>query len=97
MGSEAKATLRIGRRSYEGTALLEADELRFRGERRLRIALRDVTSVRASDGTLHVEHANGVAAFVLGAARGAGLTYTRVVRFSESDSAEQLVIPRSAR
>ncbi len=202
MGAEAKATLLIGRRSYEGTALLEADELRFRGDTRLRIALRDVSSVSVSAGVLRVEHANGVAAFVLGdvadrwldtirsprtladqlgvkrgmpvgvlgvedaevladltakgatlvigavpeqallvllrvvepselavlpalatriardgaiwvvhprgepavadtvifgAARHAGLTYTKVVRFSEIDTAEKLVIPRSAR
>lgn len=58
----------VGRQSYEGTALLETDELRFRGETRLRIALRDVIAVSATDGTLRVEHANGVASFVLGAA-----------------------------
>ena len=68
MGAEASTTLRIGRQSYEGTALLETDELRFRGTTRLRIALRDVSAVSAKDGTLRVEHANGVASFVLGAA-----------------------------
>ena len=66
MGAEAKTTLRIGRHSYEGTALLESDELRFRGDTRLRIALRDVSEVSAANGTLRVEHANGVASFVLG-------------------------------
>ena len=68
MGAEAKTTLKVGRQSYEGTALLETDELRFRGETRMRIALRDVIAVSATDGTLRVEHANGVASFVLGAA-----------------------------
>jgi hypothetical protein len=202
MGAEARTTLRIGRQSYEGTALLETDELRFRGDTRMRIALRDVSAVSASDGTLRVEHANGIASFVLGdvaeawaekirsprtladklgvtrgmqvavvdvddaeiladlsakgadlvmgsvpqgaplvlvrvvrpsqlavlgalaariarngaiwvvhrrgdasvsdtvifaAARDAGLTYTKVVRFSERDTAEKLVIPRAAR
>jgi hypothetical protein len=202
VGAEARTTLKIGRQSYDGTALLETDELRFRGDTRMRIALRDVTAVSAADGTLRVEHANGVACFVLGdvaeawaekirsprtladklgvtrgmqvavidvedrtilddltakgadlvmgsvpqdvamvlfrvvrpsqlatlgamtsriarngaiwvvhprgdatvadtiifaAARDAGLTYTKVVRFSESDTAEKLVIPRSAR
>jgi hypothetical protein len=66
VGSEAKSTLRIGRQSFDGTALLEADELRFRGGTRLRIALRDVSGVSATNGTLRVEHANGVASFVLG-------------------------------
>lgn len=202
MGAEARTTLKIGRQSYEGTALLETDELRFRGDTRMRIALRDVSAVSAKDGTLRVEHANGIACFVLGdaaeswaekirsprtladklgvtrgmlvavidvddrailddleakgaqlvmgsvpqdvtmvlfrvvrpsqlaalgtmtsriarngaiwvvhprgdasvadtiifaAARDAGLTYTKVVRFSEHDTAEKLVIPRAAR
>ncbi len=68
MGAEAKTTLKVGRQSYEGTALLETDELRFRGETRMRIALRDVIAVSAADGTLRVEHVNGVASFVLGSA-----------------------------
>jgi hypothetical protein len=202
MGTEARATLKVGRQSYEGTALLETDELRFRGDTRMRIALRDVTMVSAVAGTLRIEHANGIASFVLGdaaavwaekirsprtladklgvtrgmqvavidvddaetladlaakgaelvmgsvpqgvpmvlvrivrpsqlatlsalaariarngaiwvvhprgdasvadlvifaAARDAGLTYTKVVRFSEHDTAEKLVIPRAAR
>jgi hypothetical protein len=202
VGAEVRATLKIGRQSYDGTALLETDELRFRGDTRMRIALRDVSAVSAKDGTLRVEHANGVASFVLGdaaeswaekirsprtladklgvkrgmqvavidvedrdilddlaakgaelvigsvpqdvamvlvrivrpsqlaalgamtsriarngaiwvvhprgdasvadtvifaAARDAGLTYTKVVRFSERDTAEKLVIPRTAR
>jgi hypothetical protein len=202
VGAEARTTLKIGRQSYDGMALLETDELRFRGDTRMRIALRDVSAVSAKDGTLRVEHANGVACFVLGdvaeswaekirsprtladklgvkrgmqvavidvedqdilddleakgaqlvigsvpqdvtmvlfrvvrpsqlatlgamtsriarngaiwvvhprgdpsvadtiifaAARDAGLTYTKVVRFSERDSAEKLVIPRTAR
>ncbi len=66
MGAEERATLRIGRQSYEGMALLETDELRFRGDTRLRIALRDVSLVSALDGTLRIEHANGIASFVLG-------------------------------
>lgn len=66
MGAESRTTLKIGRQSYDGTAHLEADELRFRGQTRLRIALRDVTTVNASNGTLYVEHANGVASFLLG-------------------------------
>jgi len=202
MGAEARTTLKIGRQSYVGTAELETDELRFRGDTRMRIALHDVSSVSAKDGTLRIEHANGVASFVLGdaaetwaekirsprtladklgvkagmqvavidveelailedlaakgaeivtggvpdgaamvlfrvvrpsqlaalgdmaasiarsgaiwvvhprgdasiadtvifaAARNAGLTYTKVVRFSECDTAEKLVIPRTAR
>jgi hypothetical protein len=66
VGAEARTTLKIGRQSYDGTALLETDELRFRGDTRMRIALRDVSAVSAKDGTLRLEHANGVACFVLG-------------------------------
>src|SRR5258705_13443216 len=68
MGAEAQTTLKIGRQSFTGTAQLETDELRFRGDTRLRIALRDVQAVSTKDGVLRVEHANGVACFVLGAA-----------------------------
>ena len=31
------------------------------------------------------------------AAKAAGLTYTKVVRFSDTDTAEKLVIPRASR
>jgi hypothetical protein len=68
MGAEAQTTLKIGRQSFVGTAQLETDELRFRGDTRLRIALRDVQAVSAKDGVLRVEHTNGIACFVLGAA-----------------------------
>ena len=52
MGAEAKATLKVGRQSYEGTAMLETDELRFRGDTRMRIALRDVSAVSATAGRI---------------------------------------------
>jgi hypothetical protein len=66
MGAEAQTTLKIGRQSFGGTAQLETDELRFRGDTRLRIALRDVQAVSAKGGVLRVEHTNGIACFVLG-------------------------------
>jgi hypothetical protein len=122
VGAEATTTLRLGRQTFAGTALLETDELRFRGETRLRIPLGSVQDVSVKHGSLHVTHAEGVAVFGLGtaaaakwadrirsprsladkldvtpAARVAGLTYTNVVRFSETDTAEKLVIPRAAR
>jgi hypothetical protein len=68
VGAEAQTTLKIGRQSFAGTAQLETDELRFRGDTRLRIALRDVQAVSATDGVLRVEHTNGVACFLLGPA-----------------------------
>jgi hypothetical protein len=48
-----------------------------------------------------VVHPRGVAAVadtvIFAAAVDAGLTYTKVVRFSEVDTAEKLVIPRASR
>jgi hypothetical protein len=68
MGAEARTTVQVGEQTFSGTALLETDELLFRGETRLRIGFGDISRVSALDGTLHVEHKNGVASFVLGAA-----------------------------
>ncbi len=59
-----------------------------------------VTSI-ARDGAIWVVHPRGNAdvadTVIFVAARAAGLTYTKVVRFSETDSAEKLVIPVAAR
>jgi hypothetical protein len=55
----------------------------------------------ARDGAIWVVHPRGNAAVadtvIFSAAKGAGLTYTKVVRFSETDTAEKLVIPVAAR
>ena len=70
MGYEAKCTVRIGRRTAEGKALLETDELIFRGgERPLRIPFKSVSAVAAADGRLTLTHgeAGDVAVFELGA------------------------------
>lgn len=59
MGSEAKCTVvERGRRSV-GKALLETDELVFRGDVSLRIALRAVKHAVAEAGVLVVETADG--------------------------------------
>lgn len=68
MGLEAKCQLRVGRTVHEGKALLETDELLFRGDVRLKIPLTAIKSVSAADGILRVEHADGRAAFTLGPA-----------------------------
>ena len=51
----------------------------------------------ARDGAIWVVHPRGNAAVgdtvIFAAAKDAGLTYTKVVRFSETDTAEKLVIP----
>jgi hypothetical protein len=71
VGAEARTTLRLGRQSFAGTALLETDELRFRGETKLRIPLTSVRDVAVKEGALHVTHSAGVAVFALGDAAAA--------------------------
>jgi hypothetical protein len=66
MGLEARCTVRIGRRSHEGKALLETSEILFRGEERLKIPFREIRSVKTRDGRLEVVHAGGTAVFELG-------------------------------
>jgi hypothetical protein len=60
-----------------------------------------MTSRIARNGAIWVVHPRGDASvadtIIFAAARDAGLTYTKVVRFSERDTAEKLVIPRTAR
>lgn len=52
MGDEARATLRYEGREVEGKALLETDELVFRGDVRLKVPFRSLSSVSAEDGRL---------------------------------------------
>ena len=66
MGLESKAVLRVDGATHDGTALLETDELLFRGPVRLKIPLASIQSAEASDGVLRVVHAAGAAAFELG-------------------------------
>ena len=71
MGAEAKTTLRLGRQTFAGTALLETGELRFRGETKLDIPLASVREVAVKDGALRITHADGVAVLGLGEAASA--------------------------
>ena len=66
MGDEARATLEYGGQVSEGKAHLEADELVFRGDVRLRVPLRSVTSVEADDGRLVVSWDGDSATLELG-------------------------------
>jgi hypothetical protein len=69
MGAEAKCTVRIGRTKTEGKALLETDELIFRGgDLRLAIPYRSIRKLDAKDGALHVAWPDGAAIFELGPA-----------------------------
>lgn len=67
MGNEARCTVRFGGARSEGKALLETDELIFRGDFRIAVPLKGITALDASDGELRVEFADGEATFELGA------------------------------
>ena len=67
MGAEATCTVHFQGSASSGRALLETEELIFRGEIRLAIPFRDIRRIVASDGTLEVTFSGGVAVFELGA------------------------------
>ena len=66
MGLEAKCIVRIDGAAHRGTALLETDELLFRGPARLKIPFASISSLDSADGVLRVTHAGGSAHFELG-------------------------------
>lgn len=66
MGLEATCAVRFGARASEGKAQLEATELLFRGDFRLKIPLEDVASVEAKKGSLLVVWPEGRATFAIG-------------------------------
>jgi hypothetical protein len=68
MGQELATTLRYKRQTIGGKALLETDHVLFRGAERLKILFKDLTRVRATDGTLKLEFPGGPAELELGAA-----------------------------
>jgi len=66
VGSEAICRVTYKGNSSEGKALLETAELIFRGDFRLKIPFKEITSLEASDGELRAGYEGGVAAFELG-------------------------------
>ena len=66
VGHEAVCTVRYGTDVSEGRALLEGEDLCFRGDFRLTIPFADVSVVEASDGELHVTFSGGLATFKIG-------------------------------
>src|SRR5262249_33676532 len=68
MGQEATCTARWGQKRSAGKALLETNEILFRGDFRLKIPLASITSVKAADGELRVQTAEGPVVFELGPA-----------------------------
>jgi hypothetical protein len=68
MGNEVKCTVRFGKELSEGKALLETSEVLFRGEFRLKIPFALIKSVKAVDGELCLQTADGLAVFEIGPA-----------------------------
>jgi hypothetical protein len=68
MGAEVTCKARFGKQHSEGRALLETNEIIFRGEFRLKIPFASIKSLKTVDGELHVKTADGIAIFDLGAA-----------------------------
>jgi hypothetical protein len=71
MGAESKCQLRLRGELHDGKALLETDEILFRGAVkgvRLKIPLASITGVTAERGALRVQYGNEGAEFLLGAA-----------------------------
>ena len=66
MGEERRCTVEFGGRASEGTALLETDEVIFRGDFRLAIPLAEIGSVEAQDGLLTLRWRDASATFDLG-------------------------------
>ena len=67
MGNEATCKVRFGKQESKGKALLETNEILFRGDFRLKIPFSTVKSAKAVDGELRLQTAEGLAAFQLGA------------------------------
>ena len=68
MGSEIQCNARFGKQRSSGKALLETSELIFRGDFRLKIPFASIKSIKAGDGELRVQTADGLAVFELGEA-----------------------------
>ena len=61
MGQELDCRMQYQRRTLTGKAYLETDYILFRGEERLKISIKDLQSVTAQDGLLHLDFPGGPA------------------------------------
>jgi len=69
MGQEAACKLQLGKKIFQGKALLETGELIFRAaDVRLKIPFREMTAIDADAKWLRITFSEGVAGFELGAA-----------------------------
>ncbi len=67
MGSQLKCQVRFGKQKSEGQALLETNEIIFRGAFRLKIPFSEIQSAKVVKDSLHLRTAGGIAHFDLGA------------------------------
>jgi len=65
MGSEIHCSMIIGGKVFKGKALLETNELIFRGEHPLTIPFNKMKSVDATDGELNIVFHGGKASFII--------------------------------
>jgi hypothetical protein len=70
MGQEAACEVRFDGKVSTGKALLETDDLIFRGDFRLSIPLKSIQSLEVAGGVLRVDSPAGTALFTLGAQAG---------------------------
>jgi hypothetical protein len=68
MGNEVRCTVRFGKQESEGKALLETNEVLFRGDFRLKIPFSTIKAAKAVDGELRLQTSEGLAVFHLGPA-----------------------------
>ena len=68
MGQEIDCRLHYPTRTLVGRAYLETDHILFRGDERVKIALKDAKRVKAGGGMLHLEFAGEAMRLELGAA-----------------------------
>ena len=68
MGREATCSAKLGRETGEGKALLETDDVIFRGDFRARVPLRDISKVDVKRGVLSLTWPGGTLALSLGVA-----------------------------
>jgi hypothetical protein len=68
MGNEQKCRVRFGKQESEGKALLETNEILFRGEFRVKVPFAKIRSAKVVNGDLHLRTAEGEAIFELGTA-----------------------------
>lgn len=91
MGSEIHCSARFGKQSSEGKALLEANELIFRGEFRLKIPFAQMKSVKAVNGELRIESPEGRAVRAYSEAGGRILFGTDVGYIQQFDTSEEFL------